>query len=318
MSVTPKIPDKEAGETHQFSGEGLPEWMKVRLAFDTPGKNQRKETRRLVEDSRVATVCEEASCPNLGHCWQQGTATFMIMGEICTRRCGFCDVATGRPAPLDPQEPERLARTIQELQLRHTVITSVDRDELKDCGSEHFARVILRVKELSPATRVEVLIPDFKARKENLERIWAAKPDIINHNVETVPRLFKTIAPQCNYQNTLQVLKDSSEAGFLTKSGIILGMGETVEEVKEVLRDLRAQGVDMLTIGQYLQPTPQHTPLKEYVKPNVFKELGLYARELKFSHIESGPLVRSSYHAGDSVDKLLENLKNEKAKRDFA
>jgi lipoic acid synthetase len=281
-----------------------PEWMKVRLKFDTPNESTSRKVKKLVEGSRLSTVCEEASCPNLGHCWGMGTATFLVMGEICTRRCGFCDISTARPFALDPTEPDRLANTIQEMELRHAVITSVDRDDLKDAGSHHFARCITATREKNPDTTIEVLIPDFKGLDENLERIWNARPDIINHNVETVPSLFPTICPQSNYQVSLDVLKKSARQGFLTKSGIILGLGETVEEVKQVLRDLREHNTHLVTIGQYMQPTREHAPLIEYAPLERFKELKHFAYELGFSHVESGPLVRSSYHARDALDAL--------------
>ncbi len=282
-----------------------PEWMKVRLKFDTPEQSKSREVKNLIEGSKLKTVCEEASCPNLGHCWGLGTATFLVMGEVCTRRCGFCDISTARPFALDPTEPDRLADTIREMQLKHAVITSVDRDDLKDCGSYHFARCITATREKNPNTSIEVLIPDFKGKEENLQRIWDAAPDIINHNVETVPSLFPTICPQSNYQVSLDVIRKSAEKGFLTKSGIILGLGETVDEVKQVLRDLRENLTHLVTIGQYMQPTREHAPLAEYAPVSRFQELKDYAYELGFLYVESGPLVRSSYHAGDALDAIL-------------
>ena len=278
--------------------------MKVRLPFDTGDGGTSDAVKSLVKGRRLHTVCEEASCPNLGHCWSRGTATFMIMGDTCTRRCGFCDVATGKPRALDPGEPARVAETVKTLGLKHTVITSVDRDDLPDCGAEHFASVIRAVRAAAPSVTIEVLIPDFKGHEENLRKIWEAGPDVLNHNVETVPALFATICPQSRYDVSLQVLRQSAEAGFLTKSGIILGLGETVDQVSGVLDDLRAAGVQMVTIGQYLQPTPEHAPIKEYVPPQIFRELKEYALGLGFRHVESGPLVRSSYHAGDSVASM--------------
>ncbi|MBE7439781.1 MAG: lipoyl synthase [Spirochaetales bacterium] len=278
----------------------MPDWLKVRLKFDTAALVQSASVREALKSNRIPTVCEEASCPNLGHCWSQGTATFMIMGTICTRRCGFCDVATGRPLPLDPLEPERLARTVQTMGLRHAVITSVDRDELKDCGSMHFARTIAAVRRLCPDVRLEVLIPDFKGRPDNLERIADAGPDIVNHNLETVPELFASVCPQSNYEISLKTLKYFSEKGFLTKSGLIMGLGETVEQIRQALRDLRSAGVAMLTIGQYLPPDDRHAPLKEYIAPETFRQLKMEALSMGFGHVEAGPLVRSSYHAGDA------------------
>ncbi|MCB1304500.1 MAG: lipoyl synthase [Leptospiraceae bacterium] len=279
--------------------------MKVRLKFDTPADSNSRKVKKLIEGSRLSTVCEEASCPNLGHCWGQGTATFLVMGEVCTRRCGFCDISTARPFALDPSEPLRLADTIAEMELKHAVITSVDRDDLKDCGSMHFARCITATREKNPNTSIEVLIPDFKGKLENLQRIWDAGPDIINHNVETVPSLFSTICPQSNYQVSLDVLRESAERGFLTKSGIILGLGETLEEVRSVLDDLRQNGVHLVTIGQYMQPTREHAPLVRYAPVSEFQGLKEYALELGFLHVESGPLVRSSYHAGDALETIL-------------
>lgn len=282
--------------------------MKVRLkmdAGDTPSTATR--VKDAVHGARLHTVCEEASCPNLGHCWNQGTATFMIMGETCTRRCGFCDINTARPSMLDPREAEKTATAVQQLGLKHVVITSVDRDDLKDCGSRHFAAVMRRVRELNPKTTMEVLIPDFKGVTEHLQRIWDEKPEILNHNVETVPSLFRTICPQSNYQTSIEVIRQSGAAGLLTKSGLILGLGEEIAEVRGVIADLAQAGCGMLTIGQYLQPSPKHAPLKSYVPLEVFDELKEYALGLGFRHVESGPLVRSSYHAGESLDELLKS-----------
>lgn len=286
----------------------VPKWMKVRLRMNESSDNAAGRVKERVKGARLYTVCEEASCPNLGHCWAQGTATFMIMGDTCTRRCGFCDIATAKPLPLDPEEPARLAQTIRDMRLNHAVITSVDRDDQKDCGSAHFAEAIRLTREAAPYTILEVLIPDFKAREENLQRIWDARPHIINHNVETVPSLFKTICPQSNYANSLVTLRLSAERGFIAKSGIILGLGEELDEVRQVIRDLRDNGTVMLTIGQYLQPTRKHAPLHAYIPVEVFDELKDYAYEQGFQHVESGPLVRSSYHAGESFAKLMERL----------
>lgn len=258
-----------------------------------------------MENSGLHTVCEEASCPNLGHCWDRGTATFLVMGDRCTRRCGFCDISTARPLPLDPTEPARLAETVRQMNLRHVVITSVDRDELPDCGSTHFAACITETKRLNPNTTVEVLMPDFKARPPLLQRIFDAAPHIINHNIETVPSLFKTICPQSSYANSLEVLRLSAEAGFMTKTGLILGLGETIEEVKEVIVDARKAGVTLLTLGQYLQPTKDHAPLKAYISPQTFDDLKAFALKQGYVYVEAGPLVRSSYHAGDALDFLL-------------
>ncbi len=282
----------------------LPDWMKVRLKMATAAAPQ-GAVRGVLTEKRLPTVCEEASCPNLGHCWSQGTATFLIMGDKCTRRCGFCDIRTAKPLALEADEPERVARAVESMKLRHAVITSVDRDDLKDTGSEHFGAVIQRTRQLNPDTTIEVLIPDFKGRPEFLEHIWTARPDIINHNVETVPSLFPAICPQSSYRTSLDVLRLSSERGFLTKSGIILGLGEKREEVEDVLRDLFAAGVRLATIGQYLPPSARHAPLAEYVPLEVFSELKEFALGLGFLYVESGPLVRSSYHAGDALVRIL-------------
>lgn len=289
----------------------LPDWMKVRLKMATPSAAQAASVRNVLTEKRLPTVCEEASCPNLGHCWSQGTATFLIMGDRCTRRCGFCDIRTAKPLPLEADEPDRVAQAIASMKLKHAVITSVDRDDLADTGSEHFGALIRPSRELTPHTTIEVLIPDFKGRPEFLEHIWAAKPDILNHNVETVPSLFRTICPQSNYQTSLDVLRMSSERGFLTKSGIILGLGEKREEVIEVLKDLHSAGVRLATIGQYLPPTSLHAPLAEYVAPELFEELKALALGLGFLYVESGPLVRSSYHAGDALLRLLGTQKRD-------
>lgn len=286
----------------------LPDWMKVRLKMGSTAVPQ-EGVRGILSEKRLPTVCEEASCPNLGHCWSQGTATFLIMGDRCTRRCGFCDIRTAKPLPLSEDEPDRVADAIQAMKLRHAVITSVDRDDLADTGSRHFGEVIRRTREKNPNTTIEVLIPDFKGRPEFLAEIWTAQPDIINHNVETVPSLFKSICPQSSYDVSIAVLRMCSEKGFLTKSGIILGLGERMEEVKSVLTDLATAGVKLATIGQYLPPTRQHAPLAEYVDPAVFAELKDFALGLGFLYVESGPLVRSSYHAGEALERVLAQKK---------
>ncbi len=280
--------------------------MKVRLKFATEAPTTAADVREKVTGSGLHTVCEEASCPNLGHCWSRGTATFLVMGDRCTRRCGFCDISTARPLPLDPTEPLRLAETVRSMKLRHVVITSVDRDELPDCGSTHFAACITETKRLNPETSVEVLMPDFKAKPESLQRIFDAAPHIINHNIETVPSLYREICPQSNYAHSLEVLRRSAEAGFMAKTGLILGLGETIDEVKEVIADARKAGVKLLTIGQYLQPTSDHAPLKAYIDPETFEELKSFALKQGFVYVEAGPLVRSSYHAGDALDFLLQ------------
>jgi lipoic acid synthetase len=273
-----------------------PEWIRVRL-----GSGERfHEVKRILRDHKLHTVCEEATCPNIGECFGKGTATFMILGDLCTRRCPFCDVAHGRPLPPDPAEPLNLARTIAALRLRYVVITSVDRDDLRDGGARHFADCIRSVRELSPGTRIEVLVPDFRGRLEPaLEALSEAPPDVMNHNLETVPRLYREARPGADYAHSLRLLKDFKQRfpGIPTKSGLMVGLGETDEEIVAVMRDLRAHEVNMLTIGQYLQPSAHHLPVLRYVEPAVFEGFARTARDLGFSHAACGPLVRSSYHA---------------------
>ncbi|MCG6141096.1 lipoyl synthase [Leptospira mtsangambouensis] len=274
----------------------LPSWMKVRVSFPTEGDALSK-VREEVESKKLHTVCESASCPNLNHCWNRRTATYMLSGDICTRRCQYCDVAFGKPNPLDLEEPERVARSVAELELRHVVLTAVNRDDLKDGGAGHFAETITKIKTYRPTCSIEVLIPDFKAKEESLQILYAAKPNIINHNIETVERLFPTITPQKNYKRSLEVLAHIAKHGFLTKSGLILGLGEREEDVKQCLEDLFQHGVRMLTIGQYLQPGPTHYPVQEFIKPEAFEFWKEFAYQTGFKTIASGPLVRSSYHA---------------------
>lgn len=288
----------------QQSHSKLPDHMKVRLPMALKTAEGAYWTRNIVKSKKLTTVCEKAACPNLSHCWQMGTATFMIMGDVCTRRCGFCNIATARPLKLDPAEPERLSGAISDMKLRHAVITSVDRDDLADCGSDHFARCIAAVKEKNEGVVVEVLIPDFKARRENLQRIWDTHPDIINHNIETVESLFTMICPQSNYEKSLMVLRLSKQQGFQTKSGLILGLGEQPEEIKKTIQDLANTGIDLLTIGQYLQPTANHAPVKRYADLDEFEQHKNFALSIGVKYVESGPLVRSSYHAEQSWDGL--------------
>ena len=281
-------------DEHKIPASGrLPEWFKV-----TPKRDENYvRLKRLVGGLKLHTVCEEARCPNVWECWNAGTATIMILGETCTRSCGFCAVKTGRPTELDLDEPRRVAEAIETLGLRHAVITSVNRDELEDGGAAIFAETIRRVRERSPQCAVEVLIPDFKGLHEAQDTVFAERPDILNHNTETVPRLYRPVRPQGKYQWSLELLQRAKAAGLLTKSGLMLGLGESVEEVEAVMRDLVAHGCDILTLGQYLQPTKEHLPVDRYYHPDEFvrlKEIGL---QLGFRHVESGPLVRSSYHA---------------------
>jgi lipoic acid synthetase len=274
-----------------------PDWLKARI----PAGENFSRLKGIVGDHHLHTVCEEARCPNMGECWNHGTATFMILGDVCTRSCGFCAVKTGRPTELDANEPKRVAEAVKLLGLRHTVITSVNRDELYDGGAQIFAETIRQVRALNPFTKIEVLIPDFKGEEFALNIVLDALPDILNHNTETVPRLYRTVRPQARYDQSLQLLDRAKRRGFLTKTGLMLGIGERPEEVLEVMNDLRTVDCDILTLGQYLQPTKDHLPVDRFVHPDefaMFKEEGL---KIGFKHVESGPLVRSSYHAEQQV-----------------
>lgn len=279
-----------------------PEWIRVRV----PNGENYDFLKRLMRTKQLHTVCEEALCPNIGECWGSGTATFLIMGDICTRSCGFCDIKTGRPLPLDWEEPARVAEAVRAMNLRHVVITSVNRDERKDGGAPIFALVIQRIREVQPGCSIEVLIPDFKGSEAALKIVMDARPEILNHNVETVPRLFKKVQPQDKYEWALTTLRNARrmQPDVLTKSGIMLGLGEEMDEVKEVMRDLADCGVDILTIGQYLQPSRQHLPLERYYLMEEFEELRQYGLDLGYKWVESGPLVRSSYHAEQQVRAL--------------
>jgi lipoic acid synthetase len=273
-----------------------PPWIRVRLAHgESFGK-----VKRLLREARLHTVCEEASCPNIGECFGKGTATFMVLGDLCTRRCPFCDVAHGRPLPPDPLEAEHLADAVARLGLRYVVITSVDRDDLRDGGAAHFAACIRAVRQGSPRTQIEVLTPDFRGRSEiALDILAGDPPDVMNHNLETVPRLYREARPGADYAHSLQLLRSFKQRcpAVPTKSGLMLGLGETDDEVIDVMRDLRAHDVDMLTIGQYLQPRPGNLPVRRYVAPEAFDALARQAQQMGFTHAASGPLVRSSYHA---------------------
>ena len=273
-----------------------PDWMRIRVSSSP----RVQEIKDILRKHTLATVCEEAACPNLSECFSHGTATFMIMGEICTRRCPFCDVGHGKPNPLDAAEPVNLARAIQEMQLRYVVITSVDRDDLRDGGAQHFADCIRESRLLSPDLKVEVLVPDFRGRMEQaLEILSDTPPDVFNHNMETIPRLYREARPGANYQWSLKLLQEYKRLnpGVPTKSGLMVGLGETREELLSTLDDLRAHDVDMLTVGQYLQPSKNHLPVDRFVHPDEFAEYAEYARRIGFSQVASGPLVRSSYHA---------------------
>lgn len=279
-----------------------PDWIRVRA----PSGETYERLRSMMRAKSLHTVCEEARCPNVGECWGAGTATFLLMGNVCTRSCGFCDIQTGRPSPLDWLEPERVAQAVQSMDLRHAVITSVNRDERPDGGAPIFALVIRRIRELQPGCSVEVLIPDFKGSIDALRIVVEARPEILNHNVETVPRLFKRVQPQDRYEWAQATLSNAKrlDAEVLTKSGIMVGLGETLEEVKAVMRDLRSWGVEILTVGQYLQPSRKHLPIERYYTLEEFSEIKDYGLEIGFRWVESGPLVRSSYHAEQQVRAL--------------
>jgi lipoic acid synthetase len=274
-----------------------PAWIRVRAASPNSRFHEIKD---ILRRQKLHTVCEEASCPNIAECFGKGTATFMILGDICTRRCPFCDVAHGRPLPPDPEEPRHLAQTIALLKLRYVVVTSVDRDDLKDGGAAHFVSCIDAIRKTSPQTTLEILVPDFRGRLERaLGVLGAAPPDVMNHNLETVPRLYKRARPGGDYAHSLRLLKEfkARHAGVPTKSGLMVGLGETDEEILAVMRDLRAHDVDLLTIGQYLQPSPHHLPVERYVEPAVFSMFEARAAAMGFRHAAIGALVRSSYHA---------------------
>jgi lipoic acid synthetase len=289
---TARIPIKVvAGETLR-----KPDWIRVRAG----GGERFTEIKKILRDAKLHTVCEEASCPNIGECFGHGTATFMIMGDLCTRRCPFCDVAHGRPQPLDADEPRHLGEAIAAMKLRYVVITSVDRDDLRDGGAAHFVECIRAVRSLSPQTRIEILTPDFRGRLDRaLEILAAGPPDVMNHNLETVPRLYRQARPGSDYAHSLKLLQEFKKrhSEVPTKSGLMVGLGETNEEIIEVMRDLRAHSVDMLTIGQYLQPSKSHLPVLRYAHPDEFAMFEREARALGFANAACGPLVRSSYHA---------------------
>ncbi|HOZ39326.1 MAG TPA: lipoyl synthase [Flavobacteriales bacterium] len=270
-----------------------PDWLRVKLPT---GENYRK-VREIVSEHKLHTICQSGNCPNMGECWGAGTATFMILGNICTRSCGFCSVATGRPEAVDPFEPARVARSVELMGVKHCVITSVDRDDLKDGGSAIWAKTIRAIRRRTPATTMETLIPDFQGKWENLDVVTEAAPDILSHNLETVRRLTKQVRVQAKYDRSLEVLMRSKRAGLRTKSGIMLGLGESDREVEESMDDLRSVGVDILTLGQYLQPTKAHLPVAEFIHPDRFARFKEVGMDKGFRYVESGPLVRSSYHA---------------------
>jgi lipoic acid synthetase len=271
-----------------------PNWLRVKLPT---GENYRA-VRNVVDQYKLHTICESGRCPNMGECWGEGTATFMILGNICTRSCGFCNVATGRPLPVDWDEPDRVARSIQRMKIKHAVLTSVDRDDLPDGGSIIWGETVRAVRRLSPGTTMETLIPDFRGMTDQIDRIVEAAPEVVSHNMETVRRLTRQVRIQAQYDRSLEVLRYLKANGVnRTKTGIMLGLGETEDELYQALDDVRAVGVDVVTLGQYLQPSPRHLPVQRFVEPEEFERLGDYARTLGFRHVESSPLVRSSYHA---------------------
>ncbi len=270
-----------------------PKWLRVKL----PTGQAYKEVRDIVSEHKLHTICESGHCPNMGECWGAGTATFMILGNICTRSCGFCNVATGKPLEADPFEPGRVANSVKLMNVKHAVITSVDRDDLPDGGSEIWAQTVRAIRHQSPGTTLETLIPDFAGKWENLARIIQVAPEIVSHNLETVRRLTKEVRIQAKYDRSLEVLRRLRQAGIKTKSGVMLGLGESFEEVVETMDDLRSVDCQILTLGQYLQPTPKHLPVAEFIHPDTFAELKKIGLEKGFRYVESGPLVRSSYHA---------------------
>jgi len=281
-----------------------PEWIRMKV----PDSARFQEIKRVLRENNLHTVCEEASCPNIGECFSGGTATFMILGDICTRRCPFCDVAHGKPLPPDVNEPKNLANTIAQMQLKYVVITSVDRDDLKDGGAQHFVDCIQAVREASPNIKIEILVPDFRGRLDVAMAILnASPPDVMNHNLETVPRLYKQARPGSDYQNSLNLLKKFNEMypHIPTKSGLMLGLGETDDEIIEVMQDLRAHHVSMLTLGQYLQPSVHHLPVMRYVEPEIFEIFKQKANAMGFNNAASGPMVRSSYHADAQAQQII-------------
>ncbi len=274
-----------------------PDWLKIRLR----GNEQFTRTKSIVKNHCLHTICTSGKCPNMGECWSRGTATFMIAGDICTRSCRFCNTLTGKPLPLDSKEPANVAESIRLMQLKHAVITSVDRDDLPDLGAQHWADTIRKIKEVNPETTVEVLIPDFQGHLDLVDKVIEAAPEIISHNMETVRRISPEVRSAAKYDVSLSVLKHIAERGVVTKTGIMVGLGETVEEVYELMDDVKAVGVSVLTIGQYLQPSRKNIPVKEYITPEQFDIYKTVALEKGFKHVESAPLVRSSYHAEKHV-----------------
>jgi len=296
---------KKTNELNVISNTTLrrPEWLKIQLGTD----DNYAEVRKLVNRQQLHTVCESARCPNIGECWTRRTATFMILGDTCTRSCTFCNIKTGKPTQFDLAEPERVAAAVKELNLRHAVITSVARDDLQDGGASVFAATIRAIRKAQPGCSLEVLIPDFKGNLNDLDTVLTARPDILNHNVETVQRLQQNLRVQATYDRSLSILGHAAEQGFITKSGLMVGAGETKEEVWQTLRDLHQAGCRIVTIGQYLPPTTRHYPMERFYHPDEFAEFKRIGLEIGFSHVESGPLVRSSYHADEQAPHLSES-----------
>ncbi len=301
MSFTPTR-DRVDPESTNPTPIRRPDWIRVRA----PSGETYQKLQTLMRSKALHTVCEEAMCPNMGECWGTGTATFLMLGDVCTRTCGFCDIKHGEPTPLDWLEPERVAQAVKSMQLKHAVITSVNRDDRKDGGAPIFAMVIRRIRELHPGCSIEVLIPDFKGSLEALQIVMSARPEILNHNVETVPRLFKAVQPQDHFEWAAATLSNAKKLDpeVLTKSGIMVGLGENMDEIKEVMGYQRSWGVDILTVGQYLQPSKKHLPIERYYTLEEFAEIKEYGLSLGFQWVESGPLVRSSYHAAEQVREL--------------
>jgi lipoyl synthase len=318
--MTINAPSRSTPESHQRSAEKLaripikveqpetvlrkPDWIRIKIS----ASEEITRVKQLLREHQLHTVCEEAACPNLAECFQHGTATFMIMGDLCTRRCPFCDVAHGKPLPLDKDEPQHLANAIKAMALKYVVITSVDRDDLRDGGAEHFADCIKQIRQQTPSTKIEILVPDFRGRIEKAVAILANEPcDVFNHNLETVPRLYKQVRPGSDYQGSLNLLKQFNEAQptIPTKSGLMLGVGEEKVEVRQVMRDLLNYGCSMLTLGQYLQPSKSHLPVKAYITPTEFDEFGKIAKDMGFKQVASAPMVRSSYHADLQAKEIM-------------
>ncbi len=318
--MTNQAPSRSTPDSHERSEKKLaripikvepvetvlrkPDWIRVKLS----ASDEITRIKNLLRESKLHTVCEEAACPNLSECFQHGTATFMIMGDLCTRRCPFCDVAHGKPLPLDVNEPQHLADAIKAMTLKYVVITSVDRDDLRDGGAGHFAECIKKIRQQTPHTKIEILVPDFRGRIDKAVSLLVSQPcDVFNHNLETVPRLYKQVRPGADYQGSLELLAKYTDAHpqTPTKSGLMLGLGETKEEVYQVMKDLLAHGCSMLTLGQYLQPTKSHLPVIEYITPQQFDEYGAFALELGFKQVASAPMVRSSYHADLQAKSII-------------